>query len=364
MDNFGRLFGFQSFGESHGEAIGCVIYGMPSGIKIDLKLIESELLRRRGDGRFSTKRIELDEFNILSGVFNGLSTGTPIGITIPNTNTRSADYDEIKDLFRPGHADFTYFHKYGLRDYRGGGRSSARESVARVIAGAFAKMLLNELDIKISSGILSVGEIKASEIDFDFAKKSSIFALDKAKENAQKELILELRKNGNSIGSSVLLKAKGVPIGLGEGLYDKLDARLGAALLGLNGVKAISIGSGTHASEKTGFENNDQMNENGFISNNAGGILGGLSNGNDLEITVHFKPTSSIKIPQKTQKIDGSVTEFITKGRHDPCIGIRGSVVCESMLAIVLCDFLLLNMSTKAQHIINFYKNANHSHLI
>lgn len=357
MNTFGQQLKVTTFGESHGVAVGCVIDGLPSGLFIDTNRIQEELNRRKGGKNlFSTQRKETDEVEILSGIFESYTTGTPLAMIIYNKDSKSSDYDSIKDIFRPSHADFTYFHKYGIRDYRGGGRSSARESAARVCAGSIAKMLLEHFGIFTQSGIFAIGNLQASEIDFDFAKTSDIFSLDKNLEERQKQLILETKKAHDSIGGVALIKAHGkIPIGLGEGLYHKLDAQIADLMLGLNGAKAIEIGSGFSSSTKKGSENNDLMNEQGFISNNHGGILGGMSTGEEIIIKVYFKPTPSIFLPQETQDIYGNTTTLKLKGRHDPCIAIRGSIVCEHMLALILADMLLLNSHSKISNLEKIY---------
>lgn len=358
MNTFGLHFRVSTFGESHGKAIGCVIDGLPAGLWIDEDRIILEC-ERRGGGRshFTTQRKEADRVEILSGVFEGRSTGTPLAMVIYNQDVKSRDYADIKDIFRPSHADFTYFHKYGFRDYRGGGRASARESVARVAAGAVAKMLLEHFGIFCESGVYAVGGIEAKNINFEYARESEIFSLDGEVEGAQKDLISEVRRSHDSIGGSVLVRARGkIPIGLGEGLYYKLDSALGAMMMGFNGVKAFEIGAGIEAAYKRGSENNDCMDEKGFLSNHSGGVLGGLSSGENIDLKVHFKPTPSIFLPQKTRDIENRVVEFKLKGRHDPCIAIRGSVVCEAMLALVLADMLLLNTNSKLEYLEKIYK--------
>lgn len=357
MNFFGLRLRVSTFGESHGSAIGCVIDGIPAGLKIDLDLLQNELDRRKGGKNlYSTQRKEADRAEILSGVFEGYSTGAPIALTIANQNIKSKDYENIKDIFRPSHADFTYFHKYGLRDYRGGGRSSARESVARVAAGAFAKMILREFDIIVRSGILGIGGILAQKISFENAIKSEIFSLDSSVEEAQKKIIKNARENFDSIGGVALISAQNVPVGLGEPLYHKLDSAIGAVMLGLNGVKAVEIGSGVESSVLLGSENNDFISKKGFLSNHSGGILGGISNGDEIVIKVHFKPTPSIFRPQKSIDKNGCEVEINLKGRHDPCIAIRGSVVAESLLALVLADMLLLNATSKMEYLHTIYK--------
>lgn len=360
MDTIGILFQFSSYGESHGKGIGGIIGGMPSGIFINTDFLAQEVSRRKGGKKFATPRKENDDFKILSGVFNGYSTGMPIGFFIPNMNTRSKDYTHIKDIFRPSHADFTYHHKYGIRDYRGGGRSSARESVARVLAGGFAKLLLQEFNIQILSGIYGVGSIVSERKDFliqDFekAKESEIFALDTILEERQKSEILQAKSCGDSVGASALICIKNVPVGLGEPLGYKLDSILARDLMGLNAVKAIEIGDGRESAMKHGSSNNDYMNKHGFITNHSGGIIGGISNGNDILIKVHFKPTPSIFLPQDTIDVHNHEVEIKLQGRHDPCVGVRGSVVCESIVALVLADMLLLNTTAKLDNLKKIY---------
>ena len=356
MNTFGERLRVSTFGESHGSGIGCIIDGMPSNIKVDLDFIQNEIDRRKGGlNLYSTQRKERDEIEILSGVFEGYTTGTPIGIFIKNSNTKSSDYNNIKDLFRPSHADFTYFYKYGIRDYRGGGRSSARESVVRVASGAFAKLLLNEFNIKIKSGIYSIGGIECKNIDFDHALKSEIKSLDVDMEIAQKEIISKARNNHDSVGGVALLCAYNLPIGLGEPLYYKLDSAIGSLMLGLNGVKAVEIGNGIESSKMFGSKNNDEITKNGFLSNNSGGILGGISNGDKIIIKVHFKPTPSIFKPQKTISTTSKESILNLKGRHDPCIAVRGSIVAESMLALIIADMLLLNASSNIKYLKKIY---------
>lgn len=356
MNTFGLALRITTFGESHGAGIGGVIDGLPAGIVIDEELLQAEMLRRSGGKNlYSTQRKEADAVEILSGVFAGKTTGTPLGFFIKNSASKSGDYDSIKDLFRPGHADFTYFQKYHIRDYRGGGRSSARESAVRVAAGAIAKMLLRNFDIKIQSGILSIGTIEAEDIDFNHARESEIFALDCKKETMQKEAIMQARNTHNSIGGVALIEANGIPAGLGEPLYYKLDSAIGALMLGLNGVKAVEIGEGVQSTHLLGSENNDEMDTQGFLSNHCGGVLGGISTGNALRVKVHFKPTPSIFLPQRTQDIQGNTVECKIKGRHDPCIAVRGSVVCEAQLAFILADMLLLNASSTLENLKKLY---------
>lgn len=359
MDNVGILFQFNSYGESHGSGIGGVVNGMPSGIYIDESFLKTEIMRRKGGAKFTTPRKEEDDFEILSGVFDGYSTGMPIGFFIPNNNTRSKDYSQIKDVFRPSHADFTYHHKYGIRDYRGGGRSSARESVARVFAGGLAKLLLREFHIEIFSGVSGIGEVCSTNTfsieDFKEARNSEIFALDKTLEKAQKQEILAARRRGDSVGARVAICVTNVPIGLGEPLGYKLDSILARDLMGLNAVKAVEIGDGIQSSRRYGSQNNDYMDKNGFLSNHSGGILGGISNGNPIIITVYFKPTPSIFVAQNTLDIYGNEVMLKLQGRHDPCVGVRGSVVCESIVALVMADMLLLHTTSKLSNLQKIY---------
>lgn len=357
MNTFGQKFRFTTFGESHGKAIGCIVDGVPAGLAIDENFIQSEMDRRRpGKTKFETSRKEEDKVEIFSGVFEGLTTGTPIAMVIFNQNQKSSDYSNIKDLFRPGHADYTYFHKYGIRDYRGGGRSSARETAARVAAGAIAKLLIRQVRIEVRSGLLEVGGVACSNIDFEHSRVSSIFSLDASVEDAQKNAVETALKSHDSIGGVVLVKAFGVPVGLGEPMYHKLDGKIADAMMGINAVKGIEIGEGCASARSRGSVNNDQISSIGFLSNQSGGILGGISNGDEIEVKVYFKPTPSIFIEQKTVNKDNEDSTYFLKGRHDPCVAIRGSVVCESMLALVLADMILLNVTSKVENIKKIYQ--------
>ena len=354
MNTFGKKLTLTTFGESHGVAIGGVIDGLPAGLKIDTDFIQSELDKRRpGQSNFTTARDEADKIEIFSGVFDGMSTGAPIGFAIFNNNQKSNDYDNLREIFRPGHADFTYFKKYGFRDHRGGGRSSARETAIRVAGGAFAQLLLNEFNIEVLSGVFSIGKVFSDKVDFNFAKNSQIYAL--GNEEAMKEAVNKARNDHDSVGAVVLSVVKNAPAGLGEPLYDKLDSALAAALMGINGVKAVEIGAGVKASETFGSVNNDEMDELGFLSNNAGGILGGISSGEDIVLKSHFKPTPSIFKEQKTLNLQGEVVDFELRGRHDPCIGIRGSVVATAMIRLVIADMLLLNATIKLDNLKKIY---------
>lgn len=356
MNTFGHRFRFTTFGESHGKALGCIVDGVPAGIKIDEEFIQSEMDRRKpGQNKYATARKEGDVVEILSGVFEGYTTGTSISMIIFNENQKSGDYSNVKDLFRPGHADFTYFNKYGIRDYRGGGRSSARETAARVAAGAIAKLMLNELDIKIQSGICEIDGIKATDYDFSKVSESEIFALDLGVEQAQKDAILDAKNSHNSVGGVALINVKNAPIGLGEPLYFKLDSQIANAMMGINAVKAVEIGDGILASKVKGYDNNDQIRKTGFKTNHSGGILGGISNGDDINVKVYFKATPSIFIEQETIDTANNEVSCQLKGRHDPCVAVRGSVVAESMMALVLADMVLLNMSSKMENVKKVY---------
>ncbi|MDN5100307.1 chorismate synthase [Aliarcobacter butzleri] len=357
MNTFGHRFRFTTFGESHGKALGCIVDGVPAGIRIDEEFIQSEMDRRKpGQNKFATQRKEGDVVEILSGVFEGITTGTSISMIIFNENQKSGDYSNIKDLFRPGHADFTYFNKYGIRDYRGGGRSSARETAARVAAGAIAKLLLKELNIDIRSGICEINGIQASNFDFENVKDSEIYALDKSVEEEQKNAILEARNSHNSVGGVALVNVKNCPIGLGEPLYFKLDSQVANAMMSINAVKAVEIGDGILASKVLGYDNNDQIRKTGFKTNHSGGILGGISNGDEINVKVYFKATPSIFIEQETIDIYNNEVNCNLKGRHDPCVAVRGSVVAESMMALVLADMVLLNLSSKIENIKKVYE--------
>lgn len=356
MNTFGHRFRFTTYGESHGKALGCIVDGVPAGIKIDEEFIQSEMDRRKpGQNKYATSRKEGDVVEILSGVFEGVTTGTSISMIIFNENQKSSDYSNVKDLFRPGHADFTYFNKYGIRDYRGGGRSSARETAARVAAGAIAKLMLNELGINVQSGICEIDGIQANNYDFSKVNESEIFALDSQVEQAQKDAILKAKNSHNSVGGVALINVKNAPIGLGEPLYFKLDSQIANAMMGINAVKAVEIGDGILASKVKGYDNNDQIRKAGFKTNHSGGILGGISNGDDINVKVYFKATPSIFIEQETIDTDNNEVNCQLKGRHDPCVAVRGSVVAESMMALVLADMVLLNMSSKMENVKKVY---------
>jgi chorismate synthase len=357
VNSFGIRLKFSTFGESHGKALGCILDGVPAGLEIDEAFIQRELDRRKpGKSEFETARKEADKVEILSGVFEGKSTGTPIAMVIYNTNQKSRDYSNIKDVFRPGHADFTYFHKYGIRDYRGGGRSSARETAARVAAGAIAKLMLRELGIEVLSGISEIHGIQAKEYNYEAAQKSIIYALDPEVEAAQKDAVLEAKARHDSVGGVSRVLIKGAPVGLGQPLYYKLDAVLADAMMGINAVKAVEIGDGVLSARALGSQNNDSIRKDGFESNHAGGILGGISNGEDIVLNVYFKPTPSIFQEQHTVTTKNEEVDFSLKGRHDPCVAIRGTIVCEAMAALVIADMLLLNMGSRMDGLVKYYK--------
>jgi len=357
MNTFGERFRFTTFGESHGKALGCIVDGVPAGIKIDESFIQEEMDRRKPGGKYATSRKESDTIEILSGVFEGVTTGTSISMVLFNENQKSRDYDNVKDLFRPGHADFTYFAKYSLRDYRGGGRSSARETSARVAAGAIAKLVLKELNIEVQSGICAINGITIEDKDFDFnaSSNSEVYSLNKNFDEKFKDEILKAKNSHDSIGGIVAIKASNVPAGLGEPIYHKLDAQLANAMMSINAVKALEIGDGIKSVVLNGSQNNDQLTKNGFKTNHSGGILGGISNGDDINMKVYFKPTPSIFLSQDTTDINNNELKCELKGRHDPCVATRGSVVAESMMALVLVDMLLLNLSSQISNIKKVY---------
>lgn len=347
-NSFGNIFKFTTWGESHGKAIGCVVDGCPANIALRESDIQQDLdLRKPGQSKFTTQRKEGDKIEILSGVFEGRTTGTPISLIIYNEDQKSKDYSDVKNKFRPGHADYTYFSKYGIRDYRGGGRSSARETAMRVAAGAIAKKILAKFNIKVTSYLKAIGNISVKKIDYKEINKNSLFCPDKNIVKTWEELLMKIRKDGNSIGAIVETVAKGVPVGLGEPIYGKLDSDLSCAMMTINAVKGFEIGAGFEAASFSGEENADEMRfENGkviFSSNNSGGVLGGISSGQDIITRIAIKPTSSILKPRSTIDIDNNNTTVITKGRHDPCVGIRAVPVATAMMACVLADHLLLS---------------------
>jgi chorismate synthase len=342
-NTIGTLFTVTSFGESHGVALGCIIDGCPPGLPLTEADIQVDLNRRKpGTSRYTTQRREADEVRILSGVFEGKTTGTPIGLLIENTDQRSKDYSNIAETFRPGHADFTYQAKYGFRDYRGGGRSSARETAMRVAAGAIAKKYLKEIaGVEVRGYLSQLGPIKIDSVDWSIVNDNPFFCPDADKVPEMEKYMDALRKEGNSIGAKIEVIATNVPAGLGEPIFDRLDADLAHALMSINAVKGVEIGDGFACIEAKGTDFRDEITPTGFLSNHAGGILGGISSGQDIKASIALKPTSSLHLPGKSINIHGEAIEVITKGRHDPCVGIRATPIAEAMMAIVLMDHLL-----------------------
>jgi chorismate synthase len=341
-NTIGKLFTVTTFGESHGAALGAIVDGCPPGLELSEADLQRDLDRRKpGTSRHTTQRREDDAVRILSGVFEGRTTGTPIGLLIENTDQRSKDYSDIAQQFRPGHADYTYQQKYGFRDYRGGGRSSARETAMRVAAGAIAKKYLHRKGIEIRGYMMQLGPIKAEQFDWDAVEQNAFFFPDASKVAQLEEYMDALRKEGNSVGARINVVATGVPPGLGEPIFDRLDADLAHALMSINAVKGVEIGAGFACVEQKGTEHRDEMTPQGFLSNQAGGILGGISSGQDIIASIALKPTSSLRIPGRSVDLAGEPVEVVTTGRHDPCVGIRATPIAEAMMAIVLMDHLL-----------------------
>ena len=326
-NTLGKSFTVTSFGESHGPALGCIVDGCPPGLPLETKDMQHDLDRRKpGQSRFTTQRREGDIVKILSGVFEGKTTGTPIGLLIENTDHRTKDYSKIKDQFRPAHADFTYWKKYGVRDYRGGGRSSARETAMRVAAGAIAKKYLElNFQIKIRGYLSQLGPIVVEKIDFEEIEENPFFCPDVTKVAEMEEYMAALTKEGNSIGARVNVVASNIPVGLGEPVFDRLDADIAKALMSINAVKGVEIGSGFASITQKGSEHRDELSQDGFLSNNAGGILGGISSGQDILASIALKPTSSIRLPGRSINVRGEEQDVVTTGRHDPCVGIRAT---------------------------------------
>ncbi len=344
-NSIGKLFSVTTFGESHGLALGAVIDGCPPGLALCEEDLQIDLDRRKpGTSRYTTQRREDDVVKILSGVFEGKTTGTSIGLLIENTDQRSKDYGKIKDRFRPMHADYTYQQKYGARDYRGGGRSSARETAMRVAAGAVAKKYLgSQCGIEVRGYLSQLGPIAIDTVDWAVVENNPFFCPDPDKIPLMEDYMQKLRKSGDSVGAKLTVVVSGMPVGLGEPVFDRLDADIAHALMGINAVKGVEIGAGFDCVDALGSEHRDELTPEGFTSNNAGGILGGISSGQDLVAHLALKPTSSILVPGKTVDIDGNPVEVITTGRHDPCVGIRAVPIAEAMVAIVLMDHLLRN---------------------
>ena len=340
-NSFGQLFTVTTFGESHGIALGAIVDGCPPGLELTEEDIQPDLDRRKpGQSKYTTQRKEGDRVRILSGVFEGRTTGTPIGLLVENEDQKSKDYGAIKDIFRPAHADYTYQNKYGIRDYRGGGRSSARETTMRVAAGAIAKKYLKEQNgISIQGYLSAIGHIALEPIDLNIVNENAFFCPDSSKLDEIAQLIDDMRRQGDSIGAEVSVLA--VPVGLGEPVFSRLDADLASALMGINAVKGVEVGDGMAVSSQRGTEHRDEMTPNGFTSNHAGGILGGISSGQDIMLKMALKPTSSLTTPGQSIDVHGNPVEVVTKGRHDPCVGIRATPIGEAMVALVLMDHLL-----------------------
>jgi chorismate synthase len=342
-NSFGKLFCVTSFGESHGPALGCIVDGCPPGLSLSEDDIQKDVERRRtGKSRHTSQRREPDTVRILSGVFEGRTTGTPIGLLVDNVDQRPKDYAKIKDLYRPGHADYTYDRKYGRRDYRGGGRSSARETVMRVAAGAIARKYLAEtLGVRISGYLASLGPIELDAVDIDSVDDNPFFCADPARIAELETFMTALRKEGDSVGARVNVIASGVPAGLGEPVFDKLDADLAHAMMGINAAKGVEIGAGFRSISQKGTEHRDEITPEGFRTNHAGGTLGGISSGQDVVVSIAFKPASSLRLPCDSVDSEGRPVTVVTTGRHDPCVGLRATPIAEAMMALVLMDHLL-----------------------
>ncbi|WP_417553124.1 chorismate synthase [Marinomonas fungiae] len=349
-NTFGTLFTVTTFGESHGLALGAIVDGCPPGLELTEADIQRDLdLRKPGTSKHTTQRREPDEVEILSGVFEGKTTGTPIGLLIRNTDQRSKDYGNIKDTFRPAHADYVYDQKFGFRDYRGGGRSSARETAMRVAAGAIAKKWLKQrYGIEIQGFLSQLGPIKLEVKDLSQVYENSFFSPDPDAIPALEEYMTNLRREGDSVGAKITVIAKNVMPGLGEPVFDRLDADIAKAMMGINAVKGVEIGDGFDVIEQKGSEHRDEMTPEGFLSNHAGGVVGGMSSGQDIVVHMALKPTSSITVPGKSIDRQGNSIDMITKGRHDPCVGIRATPIAEAMLALTLIDHLLRNRGQNA----------------
>jgi chorismate synthase len=349
-DTFGRLFTVTTFGESHGVAMGCIVDGCPPGLPLEENDLQKDLDRRRpGQSRYVTQRQEPDRVKILSGVFEGLTTGTAIGLLVENEDQRSRDYTKIKDKFRPGHADYTYQQKYGIRDYRGGGRSSARETVMRVAAGAIArKYLAEKVGVRIRGYLAEIGHIRLEARDLDSVAENPFFCPDPARVADLEEFLTQLRRDGDSIGARINVIASGVPVGLGEPVFDKLEADLAHGLMSINAVKGVELGDGFKCVQQRGSEHRDEITPTGFAKNSSGGTLGGISSGQDILVSIALTPTSSIQVPGRTIDTDGKATEIVTTGRHDPCVGIRATPIAEAMVALTLMDHYLRHRAQNA----------------
>lgn len=349
-NSFGKLFTVTTFGESHGLALGCIVDGCPPGLELSEADLQTDLDRRKpGTSKYTTQRREDDQVKILSGVFEGKTTGCSIGLLIENTDQKSKDYSEIKDKFRPAHADYTYQQKYGFRDYRGGGRSSARETAMRVAAGAIAKKYLKQrYGIEVRGYVSQIGDIKPLKFDWAAVEQNPFFCPDPDVVPQMEQLIDDLRRDGSSIGARVTVVATGVMPGLGEPIFDRLDAELAHALMSINAVKGVEIGAGFDCVTQRGEQHRDELTPQGFLSNNAGGILGGISSGQDIVAHIALKPTSSIRIPGKSIDVHGNPVEVVTTGRHDPCVGVRATPIAEAMMALVLMDHVLRHRGQNA----------------
>tara|TARA_Y100001933_G_scaffold237555_2_gene260514 strand:- start:2715 stop:3779 length:1065 start_codon:yes stop_codon:yes gene_type:complete len=342
-NTFGQLFTVTTFGESHGPALGAVVDGCPPGLALSEADLQRDLDRRRpGQSRYTTQRQEPDQVRILSGVFEGETTGTPIGLVIENVDQKSKDYSNIKDLYRPAHADFTYQKKYGRRDYRGGGRSSARETAMRVAAAGIArKYLAEQAGVVIRGHLAAIGELRFEPVDLAAVDDNDFFCPEPGRVDEIAALVDQLRRDGDSVGAEVRVVASGVPVGLGEPVFGKLDADLAAALMSINAVKGVAIGDGFAVVGQRGTEHRDELSAQGFLSNHAGGVLGGISTGQELVTSIALKPTSSLTTPGRSVDVHGNEVEVVTKGRHDPCVGIRAVPIAEAMVALVLMDHLM-----------------------
>ncbi|MFQ5642826.1 MAG: chorismate synthase [Thiogranum sp.] len=349
-NSIGKLFTVTSFGESHGPAIGCIVDGCPPGVELSEADLQGDLDRRKpGKSRHTTQRREADEVQILSGVFEGKTTGSPIGLLIHNTDQRSRDYSTIMDRFRPGHADYTYQQKFGLRDYRGGGRSSARETAMRVAAGAIARKYLREkCGTEIRGYLSQLGPIELELKDWSAVEDNPFFCPDPGRVAELETYMDALRKEGNSVGARINLVASGIPPGLGEPVFDRLDADIAHAMVSINAVKGVEIGAGFDCIAQKGTQHRDEITPQGFLSNHAGGVLGGISSGQDILVSIALKPTSSLRLPGRSVNLDGEPVEVVTTGRHDPCVGIRATPIAEAMLAIVLMDHYLRHRGQNA----------------
>lgn len=349
-NSFGKNFVVTTFGESHGPALGAIVDGCPPGLPLSEADFQQDIDRRRtGSSQFTSQRKEADQVRILSGVFEGVTTGTPVGLLVENTDSRSRDYEKIKDRFRPGHADYTYQQKYGLRDYRGGGRSSARETVMRVAAGAIArKYLATRLGVTINGFVTQVGELVLEPKDPASAYGNPFFCPDPARLKELEDYIWKLRSEGDSVGAKLTVVARGLPPGLGEPVFDRLDADIAHALMSIQAVKSVEIGDGAAVAGQRGSQARDELTPDGFLANHAGGILGGISTGQDVIAHIALKPTSSIQVPGRSVDLAGNPVEVVTTGRHDPCVGLRATPIAEAMLAITLMDHYLRHRAQNA----------------